>query len=435
MADPCAPERTPPAARWGLADWLRWQEGLSPVEINPGLDRVQEVGSRLGVLNPACPVITVAGTNGKGSTTAYLEAILNAAGYRTAVYTSPHLLRYNERIRVAGEAVHDEIITAAFQWVDRAREGVPLTYFEFGTLAALSVFAAADCDVWLLEVGMGGRLDAVNAVDPDLAIITSIGVDHTEWLGNDREQIGAEKAGIMRPGRPVCLGQAKPPLSVRHRARELNAPVVAAGVDFRWRKQPQGWDWVSIEKRINDLPLPALAGDVQIDNAAAAIAGLRQLSGRLPVDRWAITRGLRSARLPGHMERLHVDGVEWLFDVAHNEDSARVLAETLRSEPLAGQVIAVFAAMKRKALPGILDAMHGVIDQWLLPELADEQAQPPNVIARALEQRRGSGSVKVGSLTETLERLRRRARPADRVVVFGSYRTVEAVMRARRLCD
>ncbi|WP_041717941.1 bifunctional tetrahydrofolate synthase/dihydrofolate synthase [Alkalilimnicola ehrlichii MLHE-1] len=421
----------PQRDRWRLEDWLRWQEGLSPVEINPGLERVQAVGERLGALTPRCPVITVAGTNGKGSCIAYLEAMLGAAGYRTAAYTSPHLLRYNERIRLAGVPVSDEAITAAFSRVEQARQGTPLTYFEYGTLAALSLFSEAEAEVWLLEVGMGGRLDAVNAVDPDLSIITSIGLDHTEWLGADRERIGAEKAGIMRPGRPVCLGQADLPDSVSDRARTLRAPVTAAGRDFHWRRQALGWDWLSGDERLDGLPWPGLTGTVQLDNAAVVIAGLRRLRERLPVDRAALERGLRSARLPGHMERVRRRGVEWLFDVAHNEDSVRVLAETVRDEAGKGRVIGLFAAMHRKALSGVLATMGAVVDEWYLPRLEDPQAHPPEAVAAGLRETGVDASViHTGGLSALLAAVADRARPGDRVVVFGSFRTVEAVMRA-----
>lgn len=428
---PCPAGARTPDPHWGLADWLRWQEGLSPVAINPGLERVCAVGERLGVLQPHCPVITVAGTNGKGACIAYLESVLGAAGYRTAAYTSPHLLRYNERIRVAGVPVADEAITAAFARVEKARQGIPLTYFEFGTLAALTVFREAGVGVWLLEVGMGGRLDAVNAVDPDVSIITSIGLDHTEWLGTDRERIGAEKAGIMRPGRPVCLGETSPPGSVLQQAQQLRAPLLAAGRDFRWQCRGSGWDWLGAGGPLTGLPTPGIAGAVQLDNAAVVIAALERLRTRLPVDRTALEQGLRAARLPGHMERVRRRGVDWWFDVAHNEDSVRVLAETLRDARCDGRVIALFAAMRRKALEGLFASLRGVVDEWYLPRLEDDLAHPPEAVAAALRQADvAEADLHAGDLPTMLSAVGRRASAGDRVVVFGSYRTLEAVMRA-----
>ncbi|MGB5568249.1 MAG: Mur ligase family protein, partial [Sedimenticolaceae bacterium] len=271
-----------------LAGWLDWQAGLNPRTIDLGLDRVRLVWQRLGSPTLDAAVITIAGTNGKGSSVAFAESILQAAGYRTGCYTSPHLLRYNERIRVDQEPVGDAAICAAFERIDQVRADLPLTYFEFGTLAALLIFAQAGLDAIVLEVGLGGRLDAVNLIDPDVALITGIGLDHQDWLGSDLESIGSEKAGIMRAGRPAVYSARTPPDSIRTRASAIGARLLVAGEDFKILRRAEGWDLLIGDTARHALPIPGMRGRVQIDNAGGVLVALECLSGQLPVDQRAV---------------------------------------------------------------------------------------------------------------------------------------------------
>jgi len=412
-----------------LQGWLDWQQTLHPREIDLSLDRVMAVGTRLGVLTPRCPVVTVAGTNGKGSTVAYLESIFSAAGYRTAAYTSPHLLRYNERIRVAQRVVADERIVAAFERVDDARGEISLTYFEFGTLAALEVFTEARCDVWLLEVGLGGRLDAVNAVDSDVAVVTSIGLDHMEWLGPDRDSIGYEKAGIARRGKPLIVGDREPPASVCRHALEVEAVPVVAGRDYHWRSSGTGWSWFGKARRHFDLPLPGVRGGRQLGNAATALSAVEHLGERLPVTESAIAEGLSGTELPGRFQVLP-GPVEWVLDVAHNEDSAKELAATLGSLAERRRNVAVFAMLARKDLVAVLDAMAEAVDSWFLVSLPDKDAAPAAEASRAVADRFGEDAILgIEPADVMMDRLDGLVRPGDRVVVFGSFRTVAEVLR------
>ncbi|HSP00336.1 MAG TPA: bifunctional tetrahydrofolate synthase/dihydrofolate synthase, partial [Thioalkalivibrio sp.] len=307
-----------------LEQWLAWQETLHPKAIDLGLERVARVAGRLGLLEPSHAVITVAGTNGKGSTVALLDAIYRAAGYRVCTYTSPHLLRYNERIRIHGALASDEALCRAFDAVDTARGEESLSYFEFGTLAALWLFWEAAPDVAILEVGLGGRLDAVNIIDSDVAVITSIGIDHEAWLGSDREVIGAEKAGVFRAARPAVCGDPRPPASIQRRALDLGAKLYMAGRDFSWQAAAlgQGWQWQGPGAVVlADLPLPALFGPIQLNNAASALTAVTLLQARLAVSREALARGLQQVRLPGRFQQLR-DKPLVILDVAHNPQGA-----------------------------------------------------------------------------------------------------------------
>jgi dihydrofolate synthase / folylpolyglutamate synthase len=407
--------------------WLDWQQTLHPRAIDLGLERVRVVAERLEVLTPRARVITVAGTNGKGSSVALLGAILSAAGYRVGSYTSPHLFRYNERIRIGGETVADDALMAAFETVDAARGEQTLSYFEFGTLAALVLFERADCDCWILEVGLGGRLDAVNIIDADGALVTNVGLDHMDWLGPDRESIGAEKAGVFRTGRPAVFGQADVPATVLAAAQAV--PLRVAGRDYRWQLDSGGsWSFCGAHGTLAGLPAPALSGRHQYENAAAVLALLEALPA-LRVPEAAIRRGLREMRLPGRFEVLP-GPVDWIFDVAHNRDSAATLAANLRERPTEGRTWAVFAQMQRKELDVVLAAMSAEIDGWFLLQLPDADARPSSEVAARLKSAQGEAAV-AGSCTPADVRatVERRVRPGDRVVVFGSFRTVEEVLR------
>ncbi len=407
-----------------LADWLAWQETLHPKKIDPGLARVSAVLQRMGLQHPNPVVVTVAGTNGKGSTVSFIEHILRAAGYRTGAYTSPHLLRYNERIRVNGAEVSDAELCASFQRIDEARAEISLSYFEFSTLAALDIFARAGLDAAVLEVGMGGRLDAVNMLDADVAVITGIGLDHMEWLGPDRESIGREKAGIFRPGRPAVCGDPSPPHSVIDHARATGAPLFLLGRDFHYQRGADSWSWWSKRTRHDALPLPALRGPFQLQNAASALMAIECLPPRLPVKREALDAGLRAAHIAGRFQV--VPGVVTrIFDVAHNPHGAAVLAQALQDEPCQGRTLAVFGMLADKDIHGVAAALRDVIDAWYVAGLAVERGAGGEQIADAV--RKGAPAAPVlryDTVIEAYHAALRDACAADRVAVFGSFHTV-----------
>jgi dihydrofolate synthase/folylpolyglutamate synthase len=412
-----------------LAAWLDWQTGLNPKAVDLGLERIRLVWERLR--NPSLngAVITVAGTNGKGSSVAFAEAILQSAGYRTGCYTSPHLLHYNERIRVDGQAIDDARICDAFEQIDRARADVPLTYFEFGTLAALWVFAHADLDAVILEVGLGGRLDAVNLIDPDVALITTIGLDHQDWLGDDLEVIGAEKAGILRPGKPAVFSGRQMPDSIRQCAGQTRAELLVAGEDFSIRRRADGWDLVAGDSVRRSLPLPAMRGSVQVQNAAGVLVALDCLSERLPLDQRAVRTGLLSAGLPGRFE-VRPGVPTWVLDVAHNPQAAAVLNGLLGDYFTRGRVVAVCGMLADKDAAGVAASLAGRFDAW---HLVDLSAQPRGLTAQRLGElmapQLAGVPVYLGSdVGETLENIAAGAAQDDLVVVFGSFLTVATAM-------
>ncbi len=407
-----------------LSDWLAWQETLHPVAIELGLDRVTAVARKLDCLQPAPVVIAVAGTNGKGSTVAMLEAILRRAGYRTGCYTSPHLLHYNERLRIDGEIVADQVWCDAFARIDQQRGETSLTYFEFGTLAALDIMQRDTLDVALLEVGLGGRLDAVNIVDADAAIVTSIDLDHTDWLGDTRESIGLEKAGIFRAGRPAICGDAFPPDSIPEVAAGLAADLQVIGRDFHLRHSGKRWHWQGRDSHYQDLPWPALPGAHQLANAASALAALHALHDRLPVTESAVVGGLRWVTLPGRIQVLP-GRVEQVLDVAHNAQAALALVDALRHRPFPGATHAVIGLMRDKDVAAYVEALRGQVDHWYPVGLDADRALAPQQLAVHLRQ---PGTVKpvtvCPSVADALEALAGTARTGDRVLVCGSFYTV-----------
>jgi dihydrofolate synthase/folylpolyglutamate synthase len=415
-----------------LEAWLHWQSTLHPSGIELGLERVARVWVRLHPGSFPCPVITVAGTNGKGSSVAFLEAILQAAGYRTGSYTSPHLERYNERIRLQGEPVPNRRICRAFEQVERVRGDSSLTYFEFGTLAALEIFAEARPEVVILEVGLGGRLDAVNIIDPDVALITTVDIDHTEWLGEEREPIGREKAGIMRQGRPVVYGGGDPPESLLQTAQELGASLYVAGRSYHWRRIGESWEWRCGEQIRHALPIPHLRGGFQLGNAAAALMVLSLLR-LLPVDQQAVRTGLQQARLEGRFQVVPGNPMI-ILDVAHNPQAARVLAANLGEMPGSGRTLAVFGMLADKAVEAVVDIVSPRIDHWYVAGLQDVRG----VSGAALARRLGSTGIDQGRIDvcqgpETAMTAARQAAVAmDRVLVFGSFVIVGAVLRLLR---
>ncbi|OBS08912.1 bifunctional tetrahydrofolate synthase/dihydrofolate synthase [Acidihalobacter prosperus] len=412
-----------------LDEWLAWQETLSPRAIDLGLDRVRAVGERMRVVRPTCPVITVAGTNGKGSTVAMLSAMLRAAGYRVGAYTSPHLLRYNERVCVDDEPVSDAFLCAAFDAIDAARGDTRLTYFEYGTLAALWCFAQANVEVMLLEVGLGGRLDAVNIVDADVAVVTTIDLDHTDWLGDTRELIAIEKAGIQRAGRPLVCGDRAPPASLLRVAVDVGSELLCIGRDFdvEWVDGGLCWQW---HGETEHLPAPALPGRFQADNAACACMALACLRARLPTTQQARADGLRHIRLGARFEPLAGAACEVVCDVAHNPQAARALSAQLADRPVTGRNLAVFSALADKDVPSIVAAMDQRIDVWYVAGLE----APRGLTAQALVERMGTVSGKVATHPEIVDAYAAACRDAtagDRIVVFGSFLTVAAVRQGR----
>ena len=423
-----------------LADWLAHCERQHPQTIDMGLDRVREVIGRLnggqGMTLP-CPLITVGGTNGKGSTCAMLEAIYHQAGYRTAVYGSPHLVHFEERARWLGEPIQPEALLPTFMAVEIARRGgdgqteVALTYFEFTTLAIVLVLAERRPDVMILEVGMGGRLDAVNAFEPDCSVITSIDLDHMEYLGPDREAIGYEKAGIMRTGRPVVVSDPVPPQSVLDRALEIGADLWRLGRDFHFAGDKQQWGWTGRQRRYSGLAYPALRGANQLLNAAGVLAALEAMHPRLPVTAQAVRTGLALVELPGRFQI--VPGQPTLvLDVAHNPHSVAALAENLDAMGFYPTTHAVFGAMADKDLRPMFERINPLVDRWYFTDLPNPRAasaQSLQAIWQGTSTRPDVKSTPWGDPMQALQAAVEAADPADRIVVFGSFFTVGGVLQ------
>ncbi|MGA7802466.1 MAG: bifunctional tetrahydrofolate synthase/dihydrofolate synthase, partial [Gammaproteobacteria bacterium] len=365
-----------------LNEWLRWQEGLHPKSIELGLGRVAAVAGPLDLMSARHGVVTVAGTNGKGSAVAMIEAMLRSAGYRVGAYTSPHLVRYNERVRVDGIEASDLSLCEAFAAVDAARKDVSLSYFEFGTLAAMDIFRRAEVDIAVLEVGLGGRLDAVNLWDADAALVTGVDIDHVEWLGSDREAIGREKAGVFRSGQPAVCAERCPPASLRDYAERIGARWLGVGEQFDFSKTDRGWTWWNADIRWEHLPLPALAGDYQLGNAAGAVAAVCALGERFPVSRGAVETGLGTAWLPARLQILPGE-VERILDVAHNPHAARALARALGQRACGGRTLAVLGMLADKDVEGVVGEMAASVDGWYLGGLEG----PRGLSARALQDR------------------------------------------------
>ena len=407
-----------------LDQWLAWLEGLHPREIDLGLERVALVAERMGLLPVEATVITVGGTNGKGSTIAMLEAILRASGRGAGCYTSPHLHRFNERIRVAGRDADDDALMAAFDAVDRARGETTLSYFEFGTLAAFWLFARERVDVWLLEVGLGGRLDAVNIVDADIAVLTSIGIDHTDWLGETREAIALEKVAIARPGRPLVCGDPMPPQTLLDYVGRHDIDLKLARRDYDWEKRGDSWRWRLGDAELDGLPLPALAGEHQLQNAATALTTLALLPESMRPRREAIEEGLRHATLPGRFERIDV-GFEVVFDVTHNPHGMERLVATLQDEPSAGRTIVLFGVMADKDVAALIRLLDTIVDHWIAVAPDVGRALPVAALAKMIRAENAAAEVDMAtSVAEGVALARSMLDPDDRLVITGSFYTV-----------
>ena len=412
-----------------LAEWLEYIERIHPKSIELGLERVAKVHGALGRSSPAA-VFTVAGTNGKGSTCAMLEAILLAAGYKVGLYTSPHLLRYNERVRLNGVPVGDGRLCEAFEAVECARGDTQLTYFEFGTLAAWVIFAAEPLDAAILEVGLGGRLDAVNAFDCDCALLTSVALDHMDYLGDTRESIGAEKAGIFRRGKPAIVADPDPPRSVHERASAIGADLRLVGRDFGYRRQGRQWMFWGPLGRRSGLAYPALRGARQLSNASAALAALDALRARLPVGMQDIRNGLARVELPARFQVLPGRPAV-VLDVAHNPQAAAVLAENLDDMGFYPQTHAVFGMLRDKDIGGVCRAVKSRISTWLAAGLSVPRGASAQALAHALASAGAAGEVSCfDNPREAYAAATKRANENDRIVVFGSFHTVAEVMQA-----
>ena len=435
-----------------LAEWLTLQESVHPQSIDMGLERVGRVAAALGVAAPEFPVITVAGTNGKGSVVAHLEALLLSLRAHTGRFTSPHLVRYNERIRVAGSEVSDAQLIDAFERIEAARGETTLTFFEYNTLAALLIFADTKVDAAVLEVGLGGRLDATNLLDPAVAVLVSVGFDHRDWLGDTLELIGAEKAGIFRSNRPAVLGSPEMPASVFEAIRRLAARAVVAERDFRWQVRADSWDFEGRALSLRGLPSSALAGAIQYRNAATALAALEALrsgghsrAGTTPLatrlaalDESVAAQALKRVHLAGRFQVLE-GPIEWILDIAHNEPAARVLAMQLRARPLppapgrtTGRTFAVIGVLADKDAAAIGAALAGVIDRWIVCTLPGPRGRSAAQLAERLVPA-GSSAQLAASVSEGCELARSEARPGDRIVVCGSVYTVGPALQWLRI--
>ena len=412
-----------------LDDWLAHCEQLHPKTIDMGLDRVRAVAERMG-LRFDCPVFTVAGTNGKGSTCAMLEAILTQAGFRTGLFTSPHLVRFEERCRIRGQNVDASDLVAAFARVESARAEISLTYFEFTTLAILDTLARAGLDAVILEVGLGGRLDAVNIIDTDCAIITSIDIDHAELLGDTREKIGFEKAGILRTGRPAIVSDPVPPQSVIDRATEIGADLWLLGRDFNYSGDKQQWAWAGRGRRYAGLAYPALRGANQLINASGVLAALTAMRQQLPVTAQAVRNGLALVDLPGRFQV--VPGQPALvLDVAHNPHSVAALALNLDAMGFYPTTHAVFGAMADKDLAPMLHRMDPLVDRWYFTDLPTPRAASGAALQaawQAVTKRTDAVSAVFSTPLDALHAAAAKAQAADRIVVFGSFYTVGGVL-------
>ena len=411
-----------------LADWLAYLETLHPKAIELGLARVRMVYDRLAIV-PDCPVVTVGGTNGKGSTSAFVERMLACAGYRVGLYTSPHLLRYNERVRIAGREASEAELCTAFGAVEAVRQDTPLTYFEFGTLAALWLFARERPDAMVLEVGLGGRLDAVNIVDPDVAIVTTVAIDHVDYLGATREAIGFEKAGIFRGGHVAVCGDLDPPATLPEHARAIGALLLRRGVDFDCIAERAQWRYRGPGGARHGLPHPALRGRHQLANAAAALTALDALRERLPVNMGAVREALVSIELPGRFQVLP-GRPTIVLDVAHNTEAARALAESLQAMSFHPQTVAVFGILRDKDIDGVIAAVRSRVDRWFVATLP-----PPRGATAALVRERleavgiAPEAIRSFDAPDDAYRAARENLPeADRIVVFGSFLTVAAAL-------
>jgi dihydrofolate synthase / folylpolyglutamate synthase len=413
-----------------LTEWLAYLERIHPQSIAMGLERVLDVKRALA-LDPSFPIITVAGTNGKGSTCAMLEAILRAAGYRVGCYTSPHLEQFNERIRVDLASAGDDLLIEAFLRIERMRGDIPLTYFEFATLASMSIFCEAKVDVAVLEVGLGGRLDAVNAFDTRCAVVTSIAMDHMDYLGDTREKIGFEKAGIFRAGQPAICAEPDAPASLCEHARSAGADLQCIGADFRFLAEQNQWRFEGRRGARAGLPYPALRGAYQLFNASAALAALDELREQLPLTMNDVRAGLVQVELPGRFQVFPGRPLV-ILDVAHNPHAAANLAANLKALRRDGKTFAVFGMLGDKDIHGVIDTVKDEIDEWLIAGISERRGAAADRIRSELEKHGLTHAASFATIAEAFDEARRRTRDNDRILAFGSFHIVGDVLRHLR---
>lgn len=409
-----------------LTSWLRYLETLPAGLNNNSLIRVKNIAEKLDLLNFSKKTIIVGGTNGKGSCVIFLEAILQEAGYRTGAFISPHVLRYNERIRCNGKDIDDESLCKAFTEIDKISADSPISYFEFTTLAALVIFKRQLLDILILEVGLGGRCDPVNILDADIAIITTISLDHVKILGSTRETIGHEKAGIMRQFKPIVCGDDNIPQSVYIAADKIKATLYSVNQYFRYTKQKNSWCWYSMQGSIKNLPLPKLP----IANAVTALMAIKLLQQDFKITKKAIVNGLEKAFLPGRWQHMIVSSKTIIFDVAHNPESAVLLAQNLIKNSAKGRTLAVMSMLNDKDIPATLQVLVAIIDKWYLGNILSVRAASTEQLSRYLQELGGKKVVVLPTVTEALQQAIAECRRKDRIVVFGSFHTVAEGMRS-----
>lgn len=428
-----------------LTGWLTWLEQLHPSGIDLGLERVHQVAVRASLLTPSFPVITVGGTNGKGSVCALLESILKHAGYRVGLYTSPHIFHYNERVRIDAQAIDDAALCGAFEQIENSRADTSLTYFEFGTLVAMQCFQQAAVDIAILEVGLGGRLDAVNLWDAEVSIISSLALDHTDWLGDTLDAIAYEKTGIARTGRPLIVGESAPPERLYTRADEIGATLFLRGQHFDYQLPVQSpattmgehsWHFVSENSGQKHLPAPGIMGSVRYLNASIAVQAIKCLSESFPVGETALHDGLRAARLPGRAQHIQIDGIDCIFDVAHNPQAIAAFAGYLSQcqpvhhnpgrspEQFTGKTIAIAAFMADKAIPQMLGLLAGTFDHWYTGDLPLPRAMSGAQLAALLAHHAQANVSVEATVRQAFQRALAEASVGDRLVIFGSFVTV-----------
>ena len=411
-----------------LQEWLDWQQTLHPSTIDLGLERSAQVWANLQKNFESTVVISIAGTNGKGSCAAMLESIYQAAGYQVGCYSSPHLLSYNERIRINAVNIDDDALCHAFSAVDEARGDISLSYFEFGTLAALYHFSQAQLDVIILEVGLGGRLDAVNIIDADVALITSIDLDHQQWLGSDRESIGFEKAGILRSQQAAVYAEPNPPASVIEHANQLHTQLYTFQQDYDWQKTADSWKWLGPAKKSRyGLPYPSLRGDKQIQNAAAVVMVTELISDELPVTQADLKQGLGNVSLAGRFQIIPGQPAV-LLDVAHNPHAIAALTENLRLYQCRGQLRAVFSMLNDKDLPAVISQLKPFVSKWYIAELKDERAYKNVQMEQALKDESVEKVSIHASIGAAFNAARSDSLDLDCILVCGSFFTVAEVM-------
>lgn len=412
-----------------LSQWLEWQEGLHFTAIELGLERCRRVADNMGLLKPAHTVISIAGTNGKGSTANMLELVLLEAGYKIGKYTSPHIIRYNERICINGEQANDQELCKSFDRIDRARGDISLTYFEFSTLAALDLFRQHDVDIAILEVGLGGRLDAVNILDADIAIISSIDIDHENWLGDNREDIGREKSGIFRNLSPAVCSDPNPPKSVLKCAKALGTPLYLTGKDFSFEQHETTWDWQGKKSEIKALPLPTPYCSYQVRNAASVLQVLDIIKDDFPVSRENISNALEAFKMPGRFQLIPGD-VHIILDVAHNVQAANMLLESLALLPKYKKLYAVVGMLRDKDHEAVLKILSNVVDAWHVISLAGERGCESSVLQEKLTEIDANKEIVLEeSVASAIENIKQIAAKDDLILVTGSFLPVSQAVK------